>query len=181
MVVYIDISKDSNDSTLNENLIDKLNNLINETDNKIFMLIFMEGCGPCIETRPEWAKLKNVLSNSNNDKISNNVIIASIDNKSFDSITNVKDKPSAFPTIRLVTGGGKQIEPFEKDRTIDAFVDWIKNNANSKNTNGGSRTTSKKKHTKSKRRNTKYTKKRKYRKNKNFRNYYKHTQRTHKK
>jgi len=32
---------------------------------KIFMLIYMDGCGPCNETKPEWKKLENVLNKYN--------------------------------------------------------------------------------------------------------------------
>ena len=29
---------------------------------KVFILIYMTGCGPCNATRPEWEKLENVLT-----------------------------------------------------------------------------------------------------------------------
>ena len=40
-------------------MIDALNDLIEKNNNnKVFILYYMEGCGPCNETRPEWEKIK---------------------------------------------------------------------------------------------------------------------------
>ena len=44
----------------NERDISQLKNSI-YSNNDIFMLIYMEGCGPCNQVRPEWKKLENVL------------------------------------------------------------------------------------------------------------------------
>ena len=41
----------------------------------IFVLFYLEGCGPCNATRPEWKKLKNVFANNDNQ----NIVIADID------------------------------------------------------------------------------------------------------
>ena len=46
------------------NMVEKLDSYIGNKSCKTFILIFMEGCGPCNATRPEWSKLKNVISNS---------------------------------------------------------------------------------------------------------------------
>ena len=37
----------------------------------VFILIFMEGCGPCNATRPEWEKLESALKDqyAHNNKI----------------------------------------------------------------------------------------------------------------
>jgi len=113
-----------------ENLVEKLDDLMGKKDAKIFLLIFMEGCGPCAATRPEWAKLKNVLSNDflNRDDI----VVASIDHKLCEQLKNLKSKPPSFPTMRFISGGGEEVENYEdskvenKDRSVDSFVDWIK-------------------------------------------------------
>jgi len=34
-----------------------LNKHIADKNNHVFVLVFMENCGPCMETRPEWDKL----------------------------------------------------------------------------------------------------------------------------
>ena len=55
----------------------QLDNLVAKKNTKIFLLIFMEGCGPCNATRPEWSKLKNVIPKP--FLKNNNIIIADID------------------------------------------------------------------------------------------------------
>jgi len=125
----------------NKNLVEELDKLMSKKDNKIFLLIFMEGCGPCAATRPEWAKLKNVLPDDflNRDDI----VVASIDHELCEQLTNLKSKPPSFPTMRFITGGGDDVENYEdskienKDRTVDSFVEWIKMKSGDKK--GGSK------------------------------------------
>jgi len=107
----------------NKTPIEDLNDAI-RNENDVFLLIYMEGCGPCNATRPEWSKIKNLQNDyKNNDKI----YIVDID---MDLIDKIKTRPPrGFPTIRYIKG--KEEEDFEdskvenKDREVDAFVDWI--------------------------------------------------------
>jgi hypothetical protein len=111
------------------NMINKLDNYLGDKNNKTFILIFMEGCGPCNATRPEWTKIQNVLSP--NFLKRDDIIIASIDHTLAEKLKNI-EAPSSFPTMRFITNGGKDIENYEdssmnrKDRTIDSFIEWIK-------------------------------------------------------
>ena len=41
--------------------IEKFNNFILE-GKKIFVLFYMEGCGPCNAAKPEWKKIENILN-----------------------------------------------------------------------------------------------------------------------
>lgn len=122
-MVYLEITKNNN-----KQHIEQLNQQLAKKDGKLFVLIYMEGCGPCNETRPEWSKLKNVLSKDilNDDDI----MVVAIDKDvvgKFDKIA----EPNSFPTIRYITDGGNTSETYEdsdietKDRSIDSFVDWI--------------------------------------------------------
>jgi hypothetical protein len=131
-MVYIEINK----KNYNHGFIDKLNKYLSNKDAKIFILIYMEGCGPCNETRPEWSKLKNVLSN---DFLKNeNIVIVSIDKDLFGKLKNANKDPVSFPTIRFMTNAGKNMQNYEdsdisiKDRKIDSFVEWIKNKTGEK-------------------------------------------------
>jgi hypothetical protein len=93
----------------------------------------MEGCGPCNQTRPEWSKLKNIIS-----KELHNITIVSIDKDLVDKVKNLKEANS-FPTMRYITDQGKIVENYEdsnilkKDRTIDSFVEWIKTKSGENN------------------------------------------------
>ena len=123
-MVYIEIGKK------NDNLIDKLNKHLMRKNDKIFMLVYMEGCGPCNQTRPEWSKLRNVLSNQFLNR--EDIAIVSINKDFTNLLKNMKSEPTSFPTIIFITDAGKQVEAYEdssvsnKDRSIDSFVEWIK-------------------------------------------------------
>jgi thiol-disulfide isomerase/thioredoxin len=149
-MVYLEINR-KNYNNGSPSLIDKLNNKLNNKSSKIFILFYMEGCGPCNATRPEWSKLKNVLSNDilNDDEI----VIVSIDQELTNKLKNIKSEPSSFPTMRFMTNAGENVENYEdsniskKDRTIDSFVEWIQNKTDKhvktkklKNMRGGKKT-----------------------------------------
>jgi len=129
-MVYFEINnKNYNKGTPSK--IDLINDKLANKDSKTFMLIYMEGCGPCNATRPEWSKINNVLSNDFLNK--DNITIVSIDKDLFGKLKNAGSEPSGFPTIRFITGSGENIETYEdstvpetKDRSIDSFVEWIK-------------------------------------------------------
>lgn len=124
-MVYLEINKKNYN-----HLIEKLNNHLSNKDVEIFILIYMEGCGPCNETRPEWSKLKNVLSNNFLNK--ENIVVVSIDKDLFGKLKHASKEPMSFPTIRYMTNAGEKMETYEdsevsnKDRKIDSFVEWIK-------------------------------------------------------
>ena len=61
-MVYLQINK-KNYASGKSKLIDKLNKHLTHRDDKIFILFYMEGCGPCNATRTECYKIKNFLSN----------------------------------------------------------------------------------------------------------------------
>ena len=128
-MVYIEINK-KNFKSNGKDLVKELDHHLGSKDNKCFILFFMEGCGPCNATRPEWKKLENVL---NKDFLNrNDIIIASIDHQLAEGLKHVTSKPGSFPTMRFITNSGKNVENYEdskisnKDRTIDSFVEWIK-------------------------------------------------------
>ena len=131
-MVYLKITKKSSKGE-----IDALNNHLSNKDAKVFILYFMEGCHPCNATRPEWAKLKNVLSNDFLNK--SDITIASVDHTLCGQLNNIGSEPNSFPTMRFMTNAGQEIENYEdsdisnKDRTIDSFVEWIKNKTGENN------------------------------------------------
>jgi thiol-disulfide isomerase/thioredoxin len=135
-MVYLDINKNNNNN-VNKNFIDKLNKLFNHNDAKIFILFFMEGCGPCNATRPEWSKLNNVLSNEFKNR--NDIVIVSIDKDFANKLKNFESELNSFPTIKFINNSGKINENYEdsnistKDRSIDSFIEWIKDKTGEKN------------------------------------------------
>ena len=94
----------------------------------VFILVYMEGCGPCNATRPEWSKMCSALKH----QYANNKDVVVIDmNK--DNLSSIKHLGSVegFPTMKYITDQGKTIEAYEdspiknKDRSADSFVNWI--------------------------------------------------------
>ena len=97
----------------------------------VFALIYMDGCGPCNATRPEWAKLKSTLEYKY--KSNDNVIIADINSDALKEVNDFKNI-QGFPTILFICNKGNKNEEFEKGkqlnktRTVDAFIEWIEIN-----------------------------------------------------
>ena len=126
-MVFLHINpKNYNDTKTKMSPIMELNKMISN-GKQIFMLIYKEGCPPCIETRPEWAKLY-----SNPEIIAKrDIVVVDIDKELTENIHNLKKEPLGYPTMRYITNGGETYEDYEdshiktKDRSIDSFVDWI--------------------------------------------------------
>jgi len=121
----------------NCNMVEKLDSYLGNKRTKTFILIFMEGCGPCNATRPEWSKIKNVLSPKILQR--DDIVIAAIDHKLASKLKNLKTQPSSFPTMRFISDGGNISENYEdsniikKDRSIDSFMEWINSKHHEKN------------------------------------------------
>ena len=138
-MVWLKIENVSNNDTNPDmdinSLIKQLNDELTSKDKHVFILYFMEGCGPCNATRPEWYKIENVLPANGLDR--DDIVIASIDQRLSGKL-KVGTPPSSFPTMRYITNNGNVIENYEdatfshdKDRTVDSFVEWIQSKASS--------------------------------------------------
>jgi hypothetical protein len=119
---------------------------INESPNKIetfnkrlgngqraFVLVYKDGCPPCMETHPEWKKLENVL------KVDENVIIADINEKFLNKVKCFgpnKIEITHYPRMIYISDNGKHSEFYEGERTIDALEKWISHTLKKKQTGG---------------------------------------------
>jgi thiol-disulfide isomerase/thioredoxin len=108
----------------------KLFNEYVEQGKHIFVLFYLDGCGPCNATRPEWTKIENALKNKYEQNES--LVIADVDQEFLKEIKYLTSQPKGFPTIRYISNKGKTSEDYEdcpdvkdKDRKIDSFVEWI--------------------------------------------------------
>ena len=125
-MIFININ-----SSLNNKYIDRLNAYIKQ-DKQVFILFYMDGCGPCNETLPEWKKIKNILEKEY--KENNNIVVADVEQKQIDKLKNIPIQPRGFPTMIYISNYGKNVEEYEnskierKDRKIDSFIEWIKSN-----------------------------------------------------
>jgi hypothetical protein len=101
--------------------------LINQ-GNHVFIIVYMEGCGPCNATRPEWQKMGALMQKQyKNDK---DLVIIDV-NKDFSNGIKLIGSIDGFPTMKYIGKKGKNIETYEdssinkKDRSSDSFVNWI--------------------------------------------------------
>ena len=129
---YIYISPSSNDES---QLIEQVNNDINN-NKKVFMFTFMDGCGPCNQAKPQWILIEDLIKE--HPKY-NDTVIALVNNLSFDKIKNAGEQPMGYPNFRYIHD--KKVEEYEKDRSADAFIEWINSKTSQK---GGRRRKSRK-------------------------------------
>ena len=112
-----------------KNHLNNLNDLIKQGKN-VFVLIYMNGCGPCEATKPEWLKINSLI---NDKEKKQNIIVSQIEKDILDQaspqdIINLKDV-SGFPTIRHYSDNGSKVENYENNRSGPSFVEWINRSA----------------------------------------------------
>ena len=105
--------------------------------NHVFLFIHSESCGHCIEAFPKWKQLKNRLAH----KKRNDVLIADINEKvSSDLSSKIMNVGpiNGYPTIVYIHS--KKVNEFNKERTVDSFMNWIETNiGNAVSTNNKTR------------------------------------------
>jgi thiol-disulfide isomerase/thioredoxin len=130
---------------------DDISNLKKVLNKPMAILVYMEGCGPCNATRPEWAKIKT-------DKIKNkNINIIDL-NKDLldDELQTHIGSIDGFPTIKIIDGSNKQ--DYSGNRTVNDLIDWI--NKHNKTKGGKKRRTKRRtKRTRSSRKMREYKRK----------------------
>jgi len=126
----------------------------------VFVLIYLEGCGPCIATRPEWKKIENVIKDKY--KTNDNLVVIDVDQELLKKMTKLKEEPKGFPTILYITDKGETSEEYDEPdsntfRKVDSFVKWI--DSKIKKQQGGKRKSRKTKKSKKSRKSMKSTRK----------------------
>ena len=112
--------------------VDKLDKFI-EQGSDVFILVYMEGCGPCNATRPEWAKLESALKEQYAKN--NNLVIVDINKDYLAHIKHIGEV-EGFPTMKYIGDHGKTVEYYEKssiqkkDRSINSFINWVESKIN---------------------------------------------------
>ena len=118
----------------------KMNEFLKSGKNA-FVLIYMDGCGPCMSTHPEWKKLES------NFKDKDDIGIFDIEMSNLGEINHegLKRNIAGYPTMRHVCGNTiseyEKCENISHDRTHGSFVDWIDKISSKKKSSmrGGSR------------------------------------------
>jgi thiol-disulfide isomerase/thioredoxin len=112
--------------------LETLDNFI-KNNSHVFILVYMEGCGPCNATRPEWEKLESVLKEQYDKK--DDLVVVDLNKDLLSEIINKKiGGIDGFPTMKYLKDG--KIETYEdssiskKDRSTDSFINWIESKIN---------------------------------------------------
>jgi thiol-disulfide isomerase/thioredoxin len=133
--------------------LDKLDGFTDllKSGKKVFIFIFMEGCGHCDDAKPEWYKLESdkfgndtvfvmlnqkLLYDTNNESILNLIEQAKAKaNKTvvLKTIEKLKKQlgksPIGFPTFKKISGS--VIEEYDGDRDEKSFTEWVEGNKKS--------------------------------------------------
>ena len=91
---------------INKNNVDVIKHQIQHAKH-VFLLIYMDGCGPCMRVRPEWSKIENILRSSKNQKYAD-VVLIDIEKDHINDIT-FKKKIKGFPTMKYISNKGSNI------------------------------------------------------------------------
>ena len=106
-----------------------------------FVLIYMDGCGPCMNTHPKWLELESDF------KDQDNIGVFDIEMSNLGEINHegLKRNIAGYPTMRHVHGDSaseyEKCENISHDRTHESFVEWINKMSSKKKSSmrGGSR------------------------------------------
>jgi hypothetical protein len=113
-MIFLHINSKTNNASLFNQYV--------EQGKQIFVLFYMEGCGPCNMTKPEWKKIENILSSTDTNS---NIVVVDIDQEVLGELKYLQSKPVGFPTMRYIANKGKTSEDYNGERNIDAFMKWI--------------------------------------------------------
>ena len=114
-MIFLHINSKSNNAALFNQYV--------EEGKQIFVLFYMEGCGPCNMTIPEWKKIETIMTKLN---LTDNIVVVDVDQEVLEEIQYLQSKPVGFPTMRYIANKGKTSEDYPGERKVNAFVLWIK-------------------------------------------------------
>lgn len=137
-------------SSINETELKKHANKMDDFLNSgkdAFILIYMDGCGPCSETHPKWMEIGPRFENQND------IGVFDIEMSKLGAITHegLKRNIAGYPTIRHVCKDSineyEDCKEVSHDRSFNSFVDWIETQTKNKRRaqSGGSRKTKRRK------------------------------------
>jgi len=151
--------KGDNDETKINNVNDHIS-----AGHHAYIFVYMDGCGPCNSTKPNWSNFakKYKSANANTDK---NIMIVRINKDLFGNLEGAGGEPGGFPTLRHISN--KTSSEYEKqmgdkaDRSTESFNNWANGQSGGKIRKTKRRKTqkTKTKKTKTKRQKAKRTKK----------------------
>jgi len=122
----------------NQQMIDEINRLL-KSGKSVFLFTYMDGCGPCNSTIPQWDNISNSDKLKDHIKHGDDVVTVRINKDLFPLLKDMGSEPGGFPSLRHVTKD--QAEEFEdwqtpdgsiRDRSTDSFIKWIEDKISKK-------------------------------------------------
>ena len=101
----------------------KFNEYVENKNKHIFVLFYMNGCGPCEIVHPIWEKIKNNFKKEDKYLNDDNIIIADIEQSTAPDLL-IKYSISEFPTIKYINNNNP--EDYNGEKNLDSFIKWIK-------------------------------------------------------
>jgi hypothetical protein len=121
-----------------QQMIDEINRLL-KSGKSVFLFTYMDGCGPCNSTIPQWDNISNSDKLKDHIKHGDDVVTVRINKDLFPLLKDMGSEPGGFPSLRHVTKD--QAEEFEdwqspdgsiRDRSTDSFIKWIEDKISKK-------------------------------------------------
>jgi thiol-disulfide isomerase/thioredoxin len=119
----------------NQQIIHEINQLLKNGKN-VFLFTYMDGCGPCHSTIPQWDNISKSDKLKEHLKHGDDVVTVRINKDLFPLLKDMGSEPGGFPSLRHVTKD--QVEEFEdwqsptKSRSTDSFIKWIEDKVSKK-------------------------------------------------
>ena len=92
---------------------------------QLFVLVYMNGCGPCEQTKPQWDAIRDRMGDMPTYMADDSLAVVKLNQEQLPEVGDLVGQVDGFPTIRRVARG-KQPAEFEDQRTTDDFIAWIK-------------------------------------------------------
>lgn len=108
--------------------VSEINKMIEDGKN-VFILVYMDGCGPCMQTKPKWDKMAQDLSVPETE---DDIVIADVNKNYIKDLKHIGDI-DGYPTMKHIGKKGQHVKAYEdsnvqtKDRSPESFKEWIKN------------------------------------------------------
>jgi hypothetical protein len=109
-----------------KNLLTKFNDGV-KAGKHTFLFLFMDGCGPCKDTKPNWNNIKKYLKKEHAQN--GEIVVAQINQNLFKELQNVGKEPMGYPCFRYIKN--HTTEEYENcgiaktDRSAESFTEWI--------------------------------------------------------
>lgn len=112
-------SYDASSSQL-DTLISDLN-----SNDELFILVYMDGCGPCNRMKPSWHNLKPQLEEQYKNR--DDIAIIDVERTHLPRINELQDV-EGFPTIKYINKKKGKNELYDGQRSTDELIKWIEQN-----------------------------------------------------